>query len=218
MSTEHITTSVHGHVHAAYTDNGEVVLDKDNAIHNQNMAEAIARGLSNMTGSAIGAYQIYALVLGNGGSSVSATNQITYLPPNITGSNARLYNATYAQPVDGSLVGTPATNSVTYQRSTTDNSSIVIVTITLGAGQPTGQDTTDTPPDPNINSQFAFDELGLYTYGTGFESLFSGGQAIGDPLSIPALALQLSHIIFSPILKTANRELVITYSLTVSVS
>lgn len=214
MSNEIIKTAIKGVVKIVDKLTGEVLLHKCNAIHNQNMAEALARGLSNVSGT----NQIYALVIGNGGSSVSATNQITYLPPNITSVNARLYNATYAQPVDESLAGTPATNSVTYQKSNVDNSSIVIVTMTIGAGQPTGQDTTDTPPDPDINSQFAFDELGLYTFGTGFDALFSGGQAIGNPLTIPTEALQLSHIIFSPILKTANREFVVTYTLTISVS
>ena len=42
-----VSTHIKGHVHAAYSDNGEVVLDKCNAIHNKNMAIAIARGLSN---------------------------------------------------------------------------------------------------------------------------------------------------------------------------
>lgn len=213
-----IKTTVKGHVRIEDGQTGEVLLDKDNAVNNQNMAEVIARGLANVVDGPIGNHQIYALVLGNGGSSVSSTNEITFLPPNVTTANARLYNATYAQPVDEAAAGTPPTNSVTYQRSQTDNSSIVIVTMTIGAGQPPGQDSTDSPPDPNINSQFSFDELGLFCYGTGFENLFTAGQAVGNPLVIPASSLLLTHIIFSPILKTANRELVITYTLTVSVS
>lgn len=218
MTDNKIGISVIGHVHAAYSDNGEVVLDQFNAVNNQNMAEVIARGLANVIDGPIGNHQIYALLLGNGGSSVSSTNEITFLPPNVTTGNARLYNATYGQPVDESAAGTPPTNSVTYQRSPTDNSSIVIVTMTIGAGQPPGQDSTDAPPDPNINSQFSFDELGLFSYGNGFENLWTSGQAVGNPLVIPASSLLLTHIIFSPILKTANRELVITYTLTVSVS
>lgn len=213
-----LKSTVKGHVKIVDKETGEVLLDKFNAVNNQNMAEVIARGLSNLVDGSISTHQIYALALGNGGSSVSATNEITFLPPNVSTSTARLYNATYCQPVDESIAGTPPTNSVTYQRSSTDNSSIVIVTMTIGAGQPPGQDSTDTPPDPNLNSQFSFDELGLFTYGSGFESLFTAGQAVGNPLTLPNASLLLTHIIFSPILKTANRELVLTYTLTVSVS
>jgi hypothetical protein len=84
---------------------------------------------------------------------------------------------------------------VTYQESTDpDETAIVIVTATIAAGEPTGQDLNDSNPDPN--AQFAFDELGLFTF--------------DDRL--------LTHMVFSPILKTANRELVITYTLTLSVS
>lgn len=218
MSSENIKTNITGHVLIKDAQTGEILVDKLNAVNNQNMAEIIARGLSNSLSGAIGNHQIYALALGNGGSSVSATNEITFLPPNVTTAGARLYNATYCQPVDETVAGTPPTNSVTYQNSPSDNSSIVIVTMTIGAGQPPGQSSTDTPPDPNINSQFAFDELGLFSHGTGFEDIFTSGQAVGNPISIPAESLLLTHIVFSPFLKTANREIIITYTLTISVA
>jgi hypothetical protein len=188
---------------------GRVRLDKFNAVHNQNMAAMIARGLSNTDADAIGTHQIYGIGLGNGGSSVDSMSQITYLPPNVTGSGARLYNQTYFEVVDEQQSGTPAANSVTFQQSTTDNTSIVIVTCTIAAGEPSGQDLTDTPPDPNFNSEYSFDELGLLSYG-------SAGTF--DYTTVPTDSLLMTHIIFSPILKTANRELVITYTLTVSVS
>lgn len=186
-----LQTKIVGHVLIKDQD-GNVLLDKKNAIHNKNMATAIARGL---------AHDVYGVVnkikLGNGGSSINGSNEITYLAPNVTGVNADLYNPTYEEIIDDAVVGAPAENSVTYQvTSDPGTTAIVICSCTISAGEPNGQDTTDSPPNANPDSQFAFDELGLFTE--------------DDRL--------LTHIIFSPILKTANRELVITYTLTIAVS
>jgi hypothetical protein len=207
MSSGNINLKVKGHVLIEDKKTGEILLDKDNAIHNQNMAVAIARGLSNTDFSPVGTHQIYALALGNGGSDVNGLNQITYLPPNVSnGSADRLYNQTYFEVVDEQQSG--VTNSVTYLPNI-DGTSVVIVSMTVAAGEPSGQDISDSPPDPNFNSEFAFDELGLFSYGT-------NGTFVND--NVPVDSLLLTHIIFSPILKTANRELQITYTLTVSVS
>jgi hypothetical protein len=225
MSSVDIKTKVTGHVLVqegrvlrdgelvADELTGKVSLDKFNAVHPAHMAEIIARGLANSSGNSNGTHQIYALALGNGGSSVDALNQITYLPPNVHDDNAALYNQTYFEIVDESRSNTPAANSVTYQ-NTNDGTSVVIVTMTIAAGEPFGQNLTDTPADPNFNSTFSFDELALYSNGT--------TQDFTDPAleysDVPNGALLLTHIVFSPILKTANRELVITYTLTISVS
>ena len=206
MNTAVIQTHIKGHVNIKDAKTGEVLFDGPNAINNQNMATAIARGLSHSDYSLpIGNHQIYALALGNGGATVDSMDVISYLPPNIIGTGARLYNQTYYDVVDP---GVSTHNSVTYQ-SNPDTTSIVIVTMTIEANEPIGQDPSDSPPDPNFNSQFAFNELALYTYG-------SNGSFTCT--SVPTDSLLLTHIIFSPILKTANRELVITYTLTVSVS
>lgn len=189
MASANIKAQVKGHVLIKDVQTGEVVLDKYNAIHNKNMAIAIARGLANDS-----AGTIYKLKLGNGGSSVSGTNEIAYQAPNVTGATANLYNPTYEEIVDESN-GAPAENSVTYQTNVDPaTTSIVICTATIAAGEPSGQDASDSSSDPE--NLFAFDELGLFT---------SDNKL-------------LSHIIFSPILKTANRELVITYTLTIAVS
>ena len=209
MTEAILNTTVKGHVLIKDGKTGEILLDKDNAVHSKNMAAVIARGLSNTDLDDVGTHQIYALVLGNGGSSVDSLSQITYLSPNITSSSARLYNQTYYEVVDEQQAATSGANSVTYQQSTTDNTSIIIVTMTIAAGEPSGQDTTDSPPDPDFNSAYSFDELGLMTYGTTGSFSYTGA---------PTDSLLLTHIIFSPILKTANREIVITYSLTISVS
>ena len=199
MTVETFKTTVKGHVHIADKLTGEVLVNKNNAIHNKNMAVAIARGLANeppTAGSSIGVNQIFSIRLGNGGSIVDNTNLISYQPPNVVGANATLYNETYSEVIDEAQSSTPSENSVTYLENSADETSIVICTATIAAGEPSGQDLTDTEGNPYTEAQYAFDELGLFTS--------------DDRM--------LSHIIFSPILKTANRELVITYTLTISVS
>jgi hypothetical protein len=199
MTTE-AAIKVKGHVRIVDKHTGEVLLDKNNAVHNKNMAIAIARGLSNEppdTTYNIGKHQIFKIKLGNGGSTINSSNEITYLAPNVTGATADLWSPTYEEQVDESIASTPSENSVTYQESPAPSeTTVVIVTATIAAGEPSGQDLTDSPGDPDPNAQYAFDELGLFTFDN----------------------LLLTHIIFSPILKTANRELVITYTLTISVS
>jgi hypothetical protein len=199
MTAATITTKVIGHVHVQDKMTGEVLLDKDNAVHNKNMAIALARGLSNEPadlGTGIGLHQIYKIKLGNGGSTIDSMNMIAYNPPNVVGANADLYVPTYFEVIDEGQASTPAENSVTYQEVPDATSTVVICTCTISAGEPSGQDITDSPPNPNPEAQYAFDELGLFTYDNKL----------------------LTHIIFSPILKTANRELVITYTLTIAVS
>jgi len=183
-----ISTRVVGHVHIEDGATGEVLLDGKNAVHSKNLAIALARGLSHSSSGTI-----YQIKLGNGGTAIDGTGQITYQSPNVTAANASLYNATYSEVIDANLAGTPSDNSVFYQ-SAADDTAIVICTATIAAGEPAGQATTDTSTT-TANSQYAFDELGLFT----------------DD------GLLLSHLIFSPILKTQNRELVITYTLTISV-
>ena len=78
----------------------EVFVDKTNAIHYENMSIALAQSLAEyfVAGQQVG--YIYAMAFGNGGSSVDPTGVITYLPPNVTGQNADLYNQTYLKVVN----------------------------------------------------------------------------------------------------------------------
>ena len=217
MNSALIKTHVHGHVNIKDGITGEVLVDQDNAIHNQNMAVALARGLSNDPGqSGTQTSQIFALELGNGGS-VTTGGVITYQSPNVTGTNARLYNQTYFEQVDENTAGFGPGNSVTYQQSQTDTTSIVIVTMTVAAGEPSGQDTSDSTPPTTAQEAYDFDELALFTNGMANSTGIPGVSAFSYTQT-PDTSLLLSHIIFSPILKTSSRELVITYTLTISVS
>jgi len=89
----------------------EVFVDKKNAINYENMSDALANTLSDR-----GIGYIYYMAFGNGGASVDDTGIITYLPPNVTGQNASLYNQTYRKVVDDRSVfnDDPTRNKMKY--------------------------------------------------------------------------------------------------------
>lgn len=200
-------TLVAGHVQIMDKETGEVLVDKHNAIHPKNMSTAIARGLSNTSN-----YQIFKMKLGNRGTYIDATQQIVFNPPITTGDAADLYNPTYVEVVDDVDAGVGVGNSVTFTNIPSSTNTRVIVTCVISANEAfdNASDTTNSGQIEGSNgvSPYFFDELGLFTKQTG------GASTDLDP----AGELMLSHLIFSPIEHTGNRELVIVYTLTISVS
>ncbi len=207
MLTSSLPVTVAGHVTITDRSTGEVLLSKNNQIHPKNMATAIARGLSNSSN-----FQIFKMKLGNRGTYIDGTQQIVFNPPITTGDAADLYNPTYVEIVDDANAGVGVGNSVTFTNIPASTSTRVIVSCvvsaneafdnasdTINAGQIDGGDTV---------SPYFFDELGLFTKET------SGQSSDLDP----AGELMLSHLLFSPIEHTGNRELAVVYTLTVSVS
>ena len=95
-NTEHQTPNdqsgvmMSGHIKIWDPESGEVIVDKRNAIHYENMSQALANSLANKTTGFV-----HEMAFGNGGTSVDPTGVITYLTPNSTGTNASLYNQTY---------------------------------------------------------------------------------------------------------------------------
>lgn len=179
-----------GHVKIVDKHTGEVLVDKYNAVHPQNMALAIARALSHGTNG-----YIYTMALGNGGTFYNSANQLNYRPPNTIGA-ATLYNETYSEQVDATVNGTPSGNSVIAAQSPAPAiTSLIVVTMELDASEPAGQATSDNSTT-QPNSTYTFDELGLLTQDN----------------------LLLTHLVFAPIEKTSNRSFLITYTITVSVS
>ena len=86
---------IEGHIKIFDPESGEVMVDKRNAIHYENMSQALASSLANKTTGFV-----HEMSFGNGGTSVDPTGIITYLTPNSTGSNATLYNQTYYKVID----------------------------------------------------------------------------------------------------------------------
>jgi hypothetical protein len=200
---ESFKTLVSGHVVIKDNKTGEILVDKHNAIHPKNMATAIARGLSNSVN-----HQIYKLKLGNGGTFIDGTMQIAFNPPLIGDTDNDLYSPTYVEIVDDQDLGVDSGNSVQYTNIPASPNSRVIITCIIDSTQAINQPTDGGPgpTDPDAAPGFFFDELGLFTKEVSGNLL----NGVGD--------LMLSHLIFSPIEHTGNRELTIVYTLTISVS
>jgi hypothetical protein len=174
---------------------GEILVDKKNAIHYENISIAMAQTLSDRT-SAQGGGWIYQMAFGNGGSSVDPTGIITYLPPNTTGQNATLYNETYAKVVnDNSAADTDtANNKMTVLHTSGKVYTDILVTCLLDYGEPPGQQAFDN--STNFNGEYVFDELGLKTW---------AGSATNLRL--------ITHVIFHPVQKSLNRQIQIDYTI-----
>lgn len=97
---------VKGHVKIT-DDLGNVLLDKDNAVHPQNMSRVIARALANENN-----YFIHRIAFGNGGTQTDAAYTITYKTPNdgqapdVRTWDSRLYNETYSEIIDDNIATT----------------------------------------------------------------------------------------------------------------
>ena len=167
-------------------DLGNVIVDKMNGIHSENMSLAIAESISSRP---IG--PIKSMVFGNGGATVSGVGTITYLSPNLTGINATLYNQTYSKIVndlDSNNVD-PTKNKLTVSHVTGNLFSDLIVNCSLEYGEPSGQNSFDTAS--SLSGTYVFSEIGLVNY---------DGKL-------------LCMVVFSPIEKSTNRTFDITYTL-----
>jgi hypothetical protein len=194
MSVITLSYKVEGFIKIYDPNNGEIFVDKKNAINYENMSEAIADTLSSR-----GYGEIYEMAFGNGGASVSDTGVITYLPPNVTGQNAALYNQTYAKIVDDTSVFNldPTRNKMTVSHTTGKYYTDILVQCLLDYGEPAGQAAFDN--STQTDSSYIFDELGLLAnYGTD-----SSGETI---------TRLLTHVIFHPVQKSLNRQIQIDYT------
>ena len=182
---------IEGFVKIHDPNSGEVLVDKKNAIHYENISVAMAQTLSDR-----GLGYIYEMAFGNGGSSVDPTGVITYLPPNTTGQNADLYNQTYAKVVnDNSAADTdPANNKMTVLHTAGTVYTDILVTCLLDYGEPPEQQAFDN--STNFNGEYVFDELGLKAW-----------NGAADNLRL------ITHVIFHPVQKSLNRQIQIDYTL-----
>ena len=194
MSVITLSYKIEGFLKIYDPNNGEIFVDKKNAINYENMSEAIADTLSSR-----GYGEIYQMAFGNGGASVDETGVITYLPPNTTGQNAALYNQTYAKIVDDTSVFNldPTRNKMTVSHTTGRVYTDILVQCLLDYGEPAGQNAFDN--STQTDSAYVFDELGLLAnYGTD-----SNGNV---------LTRLLTHVIFHPVQKSLNRQIQIDYT------
>jgi len=71
---DHTGVMMTGHIKIFDPETGEVIVDKRNAIHYENMSISLAESIGNG-----GTGWIYEMSFGNGGTSVDPTGIITYL-------------------------------------------------------------------------------------------------------------------------------------------
>lgn len=188
---ENGSVRVEGHIKIFDPVSKEVFVDKRNAIHYENMSEALALSIANK-----GYGFIHEMHFGNGGTSVDTTGIITYLPPNTSGANADLYNPTYYKVVDDTsqLNNDPSRNKIVIKHTPGLIYSDVLVTCLLDYGEPAGQQAFDN--SIGLDDDFVFDELGL-------KSWSNDGEGTGN---------LLTHVIFHPIQKSLNRLIQIDYT------
>lgn len=180
---------IEGHIKIWNPDTGEIIINKRNAIHYENMSISLAESIANA-----GQGFIYEMAFGNGGTTIDPTGIITYLTPNSTGTNASLYNETYSKVVDdrSTINLDPIRNKIETRHVTGTNYTDVFITCLLDYGEPSTQDAFDN--STGVGTEFIFDELGLKSY---------------NPNGTGRL---LTHVIFHPVQKSLNRLIQIDYT------
>lgn len=198
MKPEQLQVSVTGHCRIE-DDLGNVLLDKKNAVHPQNLACVFGRALSNEHN-----YYIHRIAFGNGGTVVDAARTVTYRTPNdgqspdVATWDSRIYRETYSEIIDdgqttlNTLIGTdpgsadmntgvrlgggayPASDPATVPHVSGPGvrsrelglQTEVIITCVINGDEPKSQFNTDAlAPSQSTETDFIFDEIGLYTTG-----------------------------------------------------
>jgi hypothetical protein len=153
---------------------------------------------------------------GNGGAIIDATGNITYrdVTTNLeAGQLAGLFNPTYFKVVDTTDTLNnlePEYNNVVASHTEGLNYTDVVITCTLSQAQPNLNETGNLKLIPqemydnaaNFNGEFIFSEIGLKSKGS------TGEPNTGD---------LLSHIVFHPVQKSANRVIQIVYTLRIRI-
>jgi len=181
-----------GHIKIWDPVSQEIIVNKRNAIHYENMSIALAQSLADE-----GIGTIYQMSFGNGGTAVDPTGIITYLTPNTTGSNSSLYNETYIKVVNDRSTNNvdPTRNKIEVRHVTGTNYTDILVTCLLDYGEPNNQEAFDNTT--YLDGEYVFDELGLRAYST------TGTGRL------------LTHVIFHPVQKSLNRLIQIDYTVRV---
>jgi hypothetical protein len=193
-----VTAGVHvrGHIKIHDPKTGEVFVDKPNAIHYENISQALAYSLSHRD-----QIFMYEMQFGNGGTAVDGTGVITYLTPNTTGQNAALYNATYVKIVDDTDTSNnpdPTHNKMEVRHVPGNPYSDIIITCLLDYGEPATQSVFDN--STTLNDTFTFDELGIKA------------RSLDGTSGLTSTGLLLTHVIFHPVQKSLNRLIQIDYT------
>lgn len=192
--SETMGISLEGHLKIVGYDEGSdepiELLNKRNAIHREHASILLARGISNRSNGSI-----YSMSFGTGGATIDPLGNITFSTPNTIGS-ADLNIPVYFEVVDDNE-GAPNGNQMAVRHTNGTLFSDVEIRCVIAANEPFGQASFDNLGTTNINSSnFVFDEIGLKTED----------------------GLLVTHVVFSPIEKSANRVIEVTYTLRIAVN
>ena len=198
---EHIGMYIRGHIKILDPESGEIYVNKSNAIHYENLSEAIAYSLANK-----GRNFVYEMHFGNGGSTVDPTGFINYLPANTKTQNSDLYNPAFYKNVDDTSThnADPSRNKIQINHIPGTVYSDILITCLLDYGEPNlaspgnllNQSQAVFDNSQTLNGGFVFDELGLKGY-------TDAGNGAGK---------LLTHVVFHPIQKSLNRLIQIEYT------
>lgn len=185
-----LNTKIEGFVKIFDPTTGEILIDKKNSIHYENMSVALAQSLANL-----GQGTLYEMVFGRGGTIVDQTGLIAYMTPNTIGINSNLYDQTYSKVVDPTQTenNDPSRNKTEIRHISGATYSDVVISCLLDYSEPAGQEAFDNSTD--LSGTYVFDELGLKSYNPDGEGKL------------------LTHVIFHPVQKSLNRLLQIDYTI-----
>lgn len=192
--------NVSGHILIRDAETGEELVNKRNAIHYGNMAFIVAQALNNAPNS-----YINFMAFGNGATSVDTAGRVVYKTPRVTElleGGANLYSRTFSKVIADDPSNTDTTLNrieVVPGASYTD----LVIICTLGFGEPAEQDLFDS--SVNNDGEFVFDELALFT-------------APADPAQDIDSSTMLTHVVFHPVQKSANRVIEVVYTVRVQLS
>ena len=189
------------------TDDEEPVelVNKRNAIHYGNMAHFLAQCLAGKAN-----YDIHYMGFGTGGSSVNALGTITYKTTSLK----------YFKVVDDLAPGNnaPTKNKIEVTKSTTSYTDIK-VTCTLDFGEPSIQKDFDNSTGSSDDTDFVFDELGLFSLDPSTGNEITGdATASATHTDFASKCYMLTHVIFHPVQKSLNRIIEVVYTLRIQMS
>ena len=224
MFKDNINVQARGTLQISDKETGTVLVDKRNAIHPGNMAYILASALGgkptsvNSSGSSP---FINWMAFGNGGSSSTTTISYrstrvftTYDGLPITSSNSTLYSKTYQQEVV-STVYAPGEDmgggNLVPENTSKVNFKVEMSHDDYEAMQQLSDPSittpaTDSSTDTNSVTAFTFDEIGLLA-------------GVSTPTGMDETkTLMVTHVTFHPVLLSANRTIVVDYTITVQLS
>lgn len=225
MFNESMETQVIGTLKIFEKETGEVLVQKRNAIHPGNMAYVIASALAGSATSVNSdgaAPYINWMAFGNGGSS--STTTLAYRSPRvfsvydqlpITSSNSTLYAKTYQQKITKDDPSGMSNVEIYYPGQEMDNGEVIPNNTSKINFQITVdhdkfaemQDSTIPESDNTENKEFTIDEIGLLS-----------GVTNGDEYLEEDKTLMMTHVTFHPVLLSANRTIVIDYTITIQIN